>query len=351
MSQRQQNARELAGMRTLSFREAGDINRQGEAVPDQEVITEKARWAWIKGSHATSIRVLSHDGLVALAGNPGRWGRSDNLFGFDLDQTLTRANRILHTQQLPGFGRGVCYDASSGKDTGTEPVPGRTKWSGARVWSIHLTQNYVTGSSANAKHVLNWLDAQSIARVRKSRLGASTVVWGGLNYCQTEAYIKADEMLTHAKGEHERQQIKQSAAYQWALQSGVVRIEVKAAKDYLRHKDLTHLGDWNMGTVHEIFTERTEVLQRSKIDLEEFDIQHLPSRVRLTAAAWLKGEDVLALMSRPTFYRHAGLLREYGIDIASPRNIETFPVRVRTIDMQAAAIPDWYGMDDQRLAA
>lgn len=28
---------------------------------------------------------------------------------------------------------------------------------GARVWSIHVTRNYVTGSESNAQAVLNWL--------------------------------------------------------------------------------------------------------------------------------------------------------------------------------------------------
>jgi hypothetical protein len=342
LSQRHQGCREVAGMRSLSFREAGDINRQGEAVEEQEVIKETARWAWIQGSHSTAIRVLSHDGMVALAGNPGRWGQADNLFNLDLDGTIQAANRVLGTQQLPPFTQGIAYDPSNGLPVGDDIAPGLTKWNGARIWSIHLTQNYVTGTPENAKHVINWLDSQSIARVKKSRLGASTVIWGSLNYCQVEAYIKADEMLAHAKGEEAKALVKQSETYQWALQNGVVRVEVKAAKEYLRFKNLTHLGDWNMGTVHEIFKDRTEVLNRCKFDVDEFDINLLPSKVRMTAAAWLRGEDVSVLFNnRMSLYRHAKALRDYGIDITVKR-AESFPIRIRTIEMHAASMPDFY---------
>lgn len=334
LTQKHLEARSLAGIRTLSYREAGDINREGVAVEEQEVISDQARWAWIQGSHQTAIRCMSQDGLVAMAGNPGRWGEPDNLFGPDLPGTIAKANTILDTQGLPHFVPGQVYDMDEG---------GNAKWNGARVWTIHLTQNYCTGSMDDAQAVINWLDTQSIARVKKSRLGASTVVWGSLKYCQVEAYLKAPEMLAHAKSDEERESIKASPAYKWASENGVVRIEVKAAKEYLRHKALTHLGDWNMGTVHRIYQERTEVLNRCKLEVEEFDPAMLPANFSKTAALWLRGEDVRRFFkNRMTLYRHAKALREYGIDITQPRNIETFPVRIRTIDMQPSAIPDWY---------
>lgn len=338
ISQKHKDARPLAGLRSLSFREAGDIDRTGAPVPEQAVIEERAHWAWVQGSHDTRIRVVSHEGAVALSGNPGRWGRPDNVFGFDLFDTVKRASAIVEGLELPPFEVGEPFQ-------GGKAAADEIKWTGARVWCVHLTRNYVTGSAENARHVINWLDRQTVARVKKSRMGASTVAWGSLKYCQTECYVKADEMLAHAKSQEEREAIKESALYAWCRDNGVVRVEVKAAKDYLKFKGLTYLGAWDMGTVTKIFQERTEVFSRCRVDVEDFDLASVPGRYRMAAAAWLRGEDVAALYtSRTTLWRHAKVLRGFGIDILERRNVETMPVRVRTIDLVPASVPDWYSL-------
>lgn len=335
MSQHQKGARQLAGFRNIRYREAGDIKRDGSEAMEDEAIGENASWAWIQGSHSTAIRVKSYDGTVALAGNPARWGKQDNLFGLALDETIAAANQILLAQGLPPFSAGEAYAPQSDVC--------ELRYTGARVWSVHLTRNYATGSQANAEAVINWLDTQSVARVKKSRLGSSTVVWGSLRYCQTEAYIKADEMLAHAKGEEAKAAVKASKEWQYAFENGIVRVEVKAAKDYLREKGLTYLGAWDMGTVHRIFEERTEILQRVKIDADEFDIMDVPLRYRMTASAWLAGQDVSHLFNnRMTLYRHAKALRAFGLDITEKRNIKSFPVRVRTINLVPLSPPEFY---------
>ena len=355
--------KELAGIRSLAYRGKGDIRFDGSECEDEEVIGEQNRKAWIHGSHGTKIQVGSYGGLVSLAGNPGRWGRADNLFNHDLDGTIAAANGILTMKGLPAFCTGdpvattrmsqVMTDQGRMMATGGDlsvdgylyPKGDGTYRQGARVWTIHVTRNFVTGSESNAVAVLNWLDGQSVARVKKQRFGRSTVVWGNLRYCQVEAYLKADELLNHCKGDLERQMMMQNPAYIWAKENGVVRIEVKAAKDYLRDRGLTYLGAWTMEKVIQLFDERTELLHRVKCDIEEFDPAMLPSRIATTAAAWLQGVDVSTTLKRRTFYNHAAALRKYGIDISEKRNIATMPVRIKTIEMQAAAVPDWYSMD------
>lgn len=354
--------KELAGVRSIAYREKGDITREGTEADDQEMIGEQFRYAWIQGSHATAVRMRSHGGMVALAGNPGRWSRPDNLFNLDLDGTIQAANRLMVMKGLPAFEagepiasarleqhflNGVLTMATGGDLSAVDyviPQDDGTFRSGARVWSIHVTRNHVTGSEADAVAVLNWLDSQSVARVKKKRFGKSTVVWGNLNYCQVEAYLKADEMMDHCKGPIEREAMRQNPAYQWAKANGVVRIEVKAAKDYLRDRGLTYLGAWTMEKVIQLFEDRTEILRRVKCDVEEFDPAKLPSRVANTAAAWLGGADVRRTMKYATFYRHAKVLREYGIDISEKRNVATMPVKIKTIEMQAVGVPEWYDL-------
>lgn len=372
---RPDSVKTLAGLRTVAYRQNGDIRFDGSIVEidDQyEPLPERIRSAWIQGSHSTKVQISSDGTLVQLKGNPGRFGRGDNVFNHGWEGTLAASNRILQSQGLPGFQigeqaaspqvlRGIdgqmasraefahyfClpeegtpeYQAARQHCLPGDLTPGHE---GARVWSIHVTRNFVTGSENNAVAVLNWLDGQSVARVKKKRFGKSTVVWGSLKYCQVEAYLKADEMMDHCRGEIERELMRQNPVYHWCRENGVVRVEVKAAKDCLRDRGLTWAGDWTMTKVIQLFEDRTEILNRVKTDVEEFDPAMLPSRVSLTASAWLRGEDVKRCMNLRTFQRHAKLLRDYGIDIAEPRNVASLPVRIKTIEIQPAAVPDWY---------
>lgn len=356
--------RTIAGVRSIAYRSSGDIRFDGTVVEDEECIGERFRDAWIQGSHSTKVRIASDGTLQQIKGNPGRYGRPENVWNHDLDGTVECSNRIMVSQGLMPF--------QAGEPVATTEVRhmildgGRTGWAtggdldkagyavcadddgpmheGARVWAIHVTRNYVAGSQADALAVINWLDGQSVARVKKTRLGMSTVVWGSLNYCQVEAYLKADELMAHCKGEIEREAMRQNPVYQWCRDNGVVRVEVKAAKDYLREAGLTWLGEWTMEKVIQLFESRTDVLHRVKCDLEEFDPAQLPSKVACTAAAWMRGEDVRRFMSRATFFRHAAILREYGIDIAEKRNVTVMPVKVKTIELKAAPVPEWYSM-------
>ena len=354
---RRDSIKQIAGLRTIAFREVGDISMAGDVVADQEILPEILRPAWIQGSHNTKIRVSSDGTLAQLKGNPGRFGRGDNVFNLGWDDTFAQCGQIMQSQGLPAFQVGE-PTASTRQflqcdlSFGSKPeFAAYTCWpddgpghEGARVWSIHVTRNFCAGSEADALAVINWLDGQSVARVQKKRHGNSTVTWGNLKYCQVEAYIKADEMLAHCKGDIERELMRQNPIYQWCRQNGVVRVEVKAAKDYLRDVGLTWAGEWTMAKVIKLFDDRTEILHRVKTDIEEFDPACLPSRVACTASAWLRGEDVQRVMNLRTFQRHAKVLREYGIDIAAPRNVTAMPVRVKTIELCAAAAPEWYDL-------
>lgn len=347
-----QPIRELCGLRSMAFREPGDIDRDGKVVDETEVIGERMGTAWIQGSHDSKIQLRSDGQTLSMKGNPGRWGRPENLFNLDLDATIRKANEIAGSQGFPlnSFCKGKPQSWTETQlakvETFSEDERPEQPWSGARVWSIHLTQNYRTGSPENAKAVIEWLNTQSVARVKKSRLGLSTIIWGSIRYCQTEVYIKADEMLAHCKTPEDKALMKESQAYKYAYEAGIIRLEVKCAKDFLKFRKLTYLGNWNMGTVTALFQEKSDVLERVKLQFESDDelLASLPSHVRVHAAAWLRGVDVTQLMSRATFYRHAKVLRSYGIDIAEPRNIAVIRPKVKEILVSAEKLPHWYSL-------
>lgn len=377
---RADSIKQLAGVRRISFREAGDVGRDGVPVVEQEVIGETLNAAWIQGSHETRLQVKSDGSNLLLMGNPGRFGRGDNLFNLDLFDTVKRANEIVADQGFPWsafrpgqkqeFEESIKGKLQADYDTRDEeqrvslltgrPVRKKAfdvpeeRWDGSRVWSLHMTQNYRTGSPENAKAIVDYSNTQSVARVKKSRLGASTVVWGNIRYCQTELYIKHIEMMAHCRNQEERELMEANPVYQYARDNGIVRVEVKCAKDYLKEKRLTYLGAWGktreeqMERVAEIFREKAAILERCRLDVEELDVEALDKKLRVHYLAWMQGVDVgevLRKQSRATFYRYHKKLRDHcGIDISEPRNVTVMVPRMRTITLDAVTPPHWYMM-------
>ena len=341
---------ELCGMRSMKYLQPGDKDKEGRTVTELTPLGERLFTAWIQGSHDSKVRLASDGETLSMKGNPGRFGRADNLFNLDFDQTIAAANRIAAAEGFPAdsFVPGVASPWTVSQlakmDLATDEVPERPFVDGARVWSIHMTQNYTTGSPENAKAVIDWANTQTMARVKKARLGLSTMVWGSLTYCQVELYVKADEMMAHAKGPEAKARMRDSEAYQYALKNGIIRLEVKCAKDFLKHRKLTYLGNWSMATVIELFKEKADILERCKLacSADEDILALLPSSTRVHAAAWLAGVDVSAHMSRRTFFRHAKVLRQYGIDIAEKRNVQVIRPKVRELVIDPVGVPEWY---------
>lgn len=341
----------MTGLRHLPFLQPGDVDRNGDVVTEDVVFPERLYTAWIRGSHDSKMQIASDGTTLSMKGNPGRFGRPDNLFNLGFDETIAMCNKIAAQQGFSenSFVRGVRDPYTKSQlasfDLKDGDLPEEPYRDGARVWSIHMTRNYSTGSPENAQAFVEWANTQTMARVKKGRLGPSTLVWGSLSYCQVELYDKAKEMMAHAKGPDAKKAMALSPAYQYALSNGIIRLEVKCAKDFLKHRKLTFLGNWDMGTVTQLFEEKSEIMNRGSalVAMEDEDILALlPSRTRVHAAAWMAGIDVRKHMSLRTFFRHAAVLRPYGIDICEKRNVTVIRPKMRTVDVAPLEVPAWY---------
>ena len=67
-------------------------------------------------------------------------------------------------------------------------------------------------------------------------------------------------------------------------------------------------------------TEQTDIFNAVDRSDEPDILDSIPTKSRVHAAAWMAGQDLRQLLSNGTFYRHARVLRDYGIDITEPRN-------------------------------
>lgn len=277
------------------------------------------------GSFETGVSVGCDGFRVSLSGNPGRLSRPDNLFNHGIAGTLAACNRVLDGYGLPPF------------------VPTRIDANGmerrgAVVSRLDITRNYATGSEGAARALIQWLAGRSIARMRRGFAGTESVWWANTRH-MLKAYIKHLEMRGHGMAESD-------PLFRWALAAGIVRVEVELKKRLLSELGLNDLGNITDERLDELFDEQTSLLHQADRSDDDDILEHVPKRSRVYAAAWLAGEDMAALgVSRSTLYVHAKVLRECGIDILQRRNLAKFPVRVRTIDIQPLAVPDWYSLE------
>lgn len=282
--------------------------------------------AGVSGSFSTSVRVGCDGFRVAVSGNVGRFGRPDNLFNFGLEGTVARANRILASCGLPPFTAGADQRAGAA---------GR----GAVVSRLDITANFATGSESQARALVRWLSTRAVARVKRGFAGDESVWWANSRH-MFKAYIKHVEMVAHGAAVGD-----QAVAY--CRDRGVVRVEVEVKKRLLSELHMNDLANLSDDRIADLYRDQTEVLRRVDRSDEHDILDAIPVRSRAYASAWLAGQDVRTLCSRRTLFRHAKTLREFGLNIMEPRNVAAFPVKVRVVELEPLAVPDWYALGER----
>ncbi len=286
---------------------------------------EKASPSRIGGSYDTSLQIKCDSSHVSLSGNIGRFSRPDNLFNLGWGQTLQKANRIILAKELPVF-------TTSGFS------PDLKERKGAKVSRLDITANFATGSEFQARALIRWLSEKSVSRMKKGRAGDESVWWSNTRH-MLKAYIKHIEMEKHGMS-------KDDPVYQYCRDNGVVRVEVELKRRLLQAEGLDRIENITQGKLEDIYEQETEIFRRVDRSDDPDILDSLPARYRMTAAAWLAGEDVRSFMTNGTLYRHARVLRDYGIDIMEPRNLVKFPVKINVINLQPLSPPDWYQFQD-----
>ena len=305
-----------------------------ELESDDSPVWKTAKHLRVEGSFSTAVLVRSFAGQVELRGNVGRWCRADNVFNVDFNTTILRSNQIIDCYGLPHF----CDDGEYWTDK-----DGVVRSNGAAVTRLDLTRNYSTGSQDDAVRYMAWLDGLSLPYIRRGRkVGSTTVQWGSnTGRYKLIAYNKAVEMVDHAKNEEHRAEIKASKIYQYCLENGIVRVELKLGRLELEDKGLRFLGDITMEKLQAFFDEKVHFLHGAKVR-DELDLAALPQHVRLTYSAYMSGVDVTQILSRATLFRHAKFLRVFGVDILSAPDVLRLKTQVREIHVQAVDAPEWY---------
>lgn len=314
---------------------------------DGEVMWEVNSKVVFKGSFDTSVRVVSDGHRVVLEGNVGRFGRSDNVFGYSVQDCVRLASKIVALFGLPPFTDsapmsivrpGVLGDVGSAayfkSDTDAGFLP-----TGSVITRVDLTCNYSTGSSENASQYVRWLAGFKLRQMEPRSYQTSGVSWGeGSKFWYAKVYDKAADYIRHRSVAHS---LHDASLYAWLKTSGVVRHEITLKSRYLRQNGLYRFSLWDaqkMANVYALFTD--VVSGQAHVD----SYLEIPGRAGELAVAWRDGADLKKRLSLRTFYRYRRELLQYSIDIAVVSSVERLATRVNVIDVCPLSLPDWYDL-------
>lgn len=322
-----------------------------ESTPEGEVTRQWVTSYQVPGSFDTSLLVRCDGHRVTLSGNPGRWGRADNVFGFGLADCVQIANRILIGLGLPPF---------------TDE---------AHISRIDLTRNYSLGSRSDA---LAWIASASCLRPNrggdKGQLfpnGTACDYFRGSKRKYLKIYLKSSEItdnrkrkkrgrkgvpVDHEAHEAQSQYLRDLSA--WCDSCGLVRIELKLMSTQLGDLGLHRLGRAlkEAKKMADIYEKETAFLRRGisnvhRLSVDDFQRQLLNAypdwsprtalfHARL-AQAYYNGES-FSDVNKETRKRYRRVLYVLGIDITAPLNVAALPVRVRVVEAQPVAVPVFY---------
>jgi hypothetical protein len=311
--------------------ETGEIRPMFDAGKAEYTVQRKMEH---EGSYETKVSIRCDGRRVELSGNVGRFGRTDNLFGSPVFETVGRANEILAALGLPPF-------TSHDKTTGHAGDNGFHKSQNVVITRVDLTANFAAGTREAAFRVLHWMSGQGCARNsgKNPRNYGNGITWNeGSKRHYEKLYFKADEL-----GKHVSDQVKN-----YCNENGILRYEVSLKSRELADRGLQNLCAWawvskegnRMDNV--IYGKFAEVLTRNQVTVTE--IQDIPGKLGLIARSYLNGENPYESIQAgsSTVRRWRSQLMKYGLDIAQPIDVTRLTQRVRVIELQPLAAPSWY---------
>ncbi len=320
-----------------------------------------------EGSYSSSLTIKCNGYKVEVSGNPSRWQRIDNLFGYTtFDECIAVYNKILEGFGLPVFTKCTNFSfRQSAKGQGTHDKI----YNGAIITHIDFTRNLSVGQGRE-KTYLKGLSTQSIGRSIPAFLypDECTVEWYGAHmqkmtgstYRYIKVYVKTSDLLRNQKknlkgGAFEDHQYFDDLL-KFTSENGVIREEHSFKREYLKRHDLHAYGlvkEADFKTELETITNIRKRLEVSDMELETVGDRLIAAgicKTRLSAnstefyySKWLYGQYIDKTTSH--FRKHKSRLLQLGIDISIKLDISRAPMRfknVEVIEVRPLAAPSWY---------
>lgn len=332
-----------------------------------DMLSEGVGYLSHPGSFSTSISLRASGGVVEWSGNPSRWGRADNVFGFrTMTQALELINRQLAEYDLPPFSTDI--RKANTRQLSSVGSDGVLAHGGAVLTRVDLCRNMMTGSARGRDA---YLRAASCA-VYRGKTGTprpGSVEWGSRRNLLTTFYDKAKELRAHMprlgqapenmtlENRHARSAMLEAIEYRksladWCDEVGLLRQEVKIGRQALRSHALRELGDWSDYRAAEIAAKTVDAMRIGcTVDLRdsfsEFVAAGFTTRraavLSGVVSAWYMGHDPAQGVSRATWYRYrSDVLSIIGLDLAQAPDLSILTARVQPVILSEALPPSWY---------
>jgi hypothetical protein len=337
-------------------------------ITTRETISDTVNSSFHEGSYSSKLQIRCDGKSVSVSGNPSRFNRPDNLFGFTtLEDCVTVYNQVLISIGLPPFSKAIHYgyrQPNQGCEIGSYI-------DGPVIRSIDWTRNLAVGQG-NEPAFLRALSTQTIGRGLQPHLfpNGYTVDWGsqksryqgrGSTYRYDKAYIKAQDLITHQaqrlKGASEEDIRYYKRLIEYCQDLGVVREEQSKKAPWLKkHGNLAYYGLCTEAAFlpHlndiEAAIARMEVHQLSYETISEQLIESGVCRSTQSANAtdaiyqkWLHGTPLN--LKKSQYYTHKSRLLQIGIDISMPHDTSRMAPQIKRgklITVAPALAPSWY---------
>lgn len=323
---------------------------------------ESTRSVQVEGSWSSSVLIRCAGGRVEFSGNPSRFGRPDNLFGFTSVRDCLRCvvNPLLESYDLPPFdlppvmGRKSDGHTSTLAESDSQLSDTAHLSSGPQITRVHLCQNYETGKDSGA--ILRALEQQTWHGKSPNRHGFGSLSWGSRRSLRIKWYDKAAEIRSHRTKDPEQADHRDRLA-SFLEDRGCLRYEVELNRDALRRYGLRSLSAWDDERARGIMFEIQEKMMPSVGAgglagvADELQSRGVTARQALLlqglAYQWASGVDVFAQVSEQvspaTAYRYRATLKKVGLDIRQPmRSVTSLSVQPRVASLRPLDAPSWY---------
>ncbi len=323
-----------------------------------------------EGSYSSSLQIRCTGSSITVAGNPSRFNRSDNLWGF----TSLRECMQVYNQVLEHYGLPPLTPASGVWRSQTpDGKKARLITDGAIIRHIDWTRNHTVGQGKEYSF-LRGASTLTIGRGLQPYLypNGATVDWGshklkvkgeGSTYRYDKLYIKAEDLLTHRKKRLKNTTPAQAKYYdrliEYCQDCGIVREEQSKKAPFLKkHGTLAFYGIAEEKDYLPYLVDIENAIKRlevSHVNYETIAEQLIKKGVcKSTQSAnatesyalkWLHGSPLDK--SKSQYHVHRSRLLELGLDISMPHDTSRLPPQIRSsevIDLQLAEVPSWYQM-------
>lgn len=289
----------------------------------------------VQGSFESNVQVRStgSDGAgqathLHFSGNPSKFLQGHNVFGSDdlVSLMLDTYMKIVKSLKLTP----TLQDYSAIKSGDYE------------LKMVDINHSFVLPSRAD---VLAWIRAaefKSKTRHGRPTMTGGTLYWGkkSLRWA-LKCYSKGQEI--EAPKHKLPYELQHTDIASWA--ENKLRIELRLKRKELTNLNIEKAKDLTIKRTNELFNMYLRKLEMNEqIALSTEEQLKLPRGLQSTYLHWKDGQDLRAILSKNTFYKHRRELLKYGLDITirpeknSSSNV--IPL-IRILEAKPAQVPHW----------